>query len=100
MVLHIIVCTTVVTFTDTLRSNICCQVVLLHVLTAVGVAHPITVGFWLPGDHNLHQHYPNNYPTVTAVKLTSRDLDIRHVEAKVREFLTSGMLADYEKVPV
>ncbi|XP_070174693.1 carnosine synthase 1-like [Littorina saxatilis] len=66
----------------------------------VGVAHPITVGFWLPGDHNLHQHYSNNYPTVTAVKLTSRDLDIRHVEAKVREFLTSGMLADYEKVVV
>ncbi|XP_076444055.1 carnosine synthase 1-like isoform X1 [Babylonia areolata] len=65
---------------------------------AVGVAHPVTLGLWLPG-HRQHP-YPLHHPSVTVVRLTSRDEDKGVLDRAVRDFLGSTRMRDYEKVVV
>ena len=65
--------------------------------TAAGVAHPVTLGLWLPGQQADDGRYPRHYPTIRAVRLASRDPDPLWLRARVHDFLSSGTMDTFLK---
>lgn len=68
----------------------------LSVLTEAGVKHPATLGFWLAGGYD--REYPTHHPTITVVRLPSRDQDADWVRRHVQDFLGSKAMDRVEKV--
>ena len=64
--------------------------------TEAGVAHPVTLGLYLPGGYN--HKYPRHHPTVTVFQLTSRDIDSPQIQESVKTFLDSDIVQRFEKV--
>lgn len=67
----------------------------VSVLTAAGVNHPATLGFWLAGGYD--HVYPTHHPTITVVKLASRDQDAERIRSHVQDFLDSSSMDSVEK---
>ena len=65
-------------------------------LTEAGVKHPATLGFWLAGGYD--HEYPTHHPTITVVRLSSRDQDADGVRRHVQDFLGSKAMDRVEKV--
>ena len=67
----------------------------VSVLTAAGVNHPVTLGFWLAGGYD--HVYPTHHPTITVVKLASRDQDAERIRSHVQDFLDSSSMDKVEQ---
>ena len=66
----------------------------ISVLTAAGVNHPVTLGFWLAGGYD--HVYPTHHPTITVVKLASRDQDAERIRYHVQDLLDSSSMDNVE----
>lgn len=62
------------------------------------VGHPVSLGFWLPGESS--PRYPDHHPTIGVVRLPSQDVRAEDVEPDVRKFLDSELMRNILKVVV
>lgn len=64
----------------------------------IGVGHPITLGFWLPGQSE--DVFKEHHPTIQVIKLEDKNVDIHWLRPLVADFLNSGALREFPRVKI